>query len=79
MAMNTLNLWLSSIPRLTGITAVALFVTTFPLHYYIEWFGWSHTGDQYQWVPAFDLDAPELLAAFHAGYLDKPGPEWEHI
>ncbi|KAJ7880239.1 hypothetical protein B0H14DRAFT_3434497 [Mycena olivaceomarginata] len=34
---------------------------------------------QYQWVPAFDLDTPELLAAFHTRYPEKPGPEWEHI
>jgi hypothetical protein len=50
-----------------------------PLRYYVEWFGWSHTSDQYQWVPAFNLDVPELLAAFYARYLEKPGPEWEHI
>jgi hypothetical protein len=50
-----------------------------PLRYYVEWFGWSHTGDQYQLVPAFDLDAPELWATFHARYPDKPGLEWEHI
>jgi hypothetical protein len=28
MAMKILNLWLSSIPRSTGVTAIALFVTT---------------------------------------------------
>jgi hypothetical protein len=67
MVMNISSLRRSSIPRSTGVTAV------------VEWFGWSHTGDQYQWVPAFDLDVPELLAAFHTRYPEKPGSEWEHI
>jgi hypothetical protein len=36
-----------------------------PLGYYVEWLGWSSTGDQYQWIAAFNLDALELLAEFH--------------
>ena len=45
------------------------------LRYYVEWLGYEQTDTRYEWVAATDLDAPELVAAFHECYPDKPGPE----
>jgi len=40
-----------------------------------QWSGYESTPDEYQWIPATDLDnAAELLSKFYSLYPDKPGP-----
>ena len=45
-----------------------------PLRYYVEWFGYEGTDEQYSWVSPDDIDADDLIEAFHAQHPDKPGP-----
>ena len=44
------------------------------LRYYVEWLGYENTDEQYDWVAATDIDAPEHIANFHRRYPKKPGP-----
>jgi len=44
------------------------------LRYYVEWLGYENTDEQYDWVAAADIDAPEHIANFHRRFPNKPGP-----
>jgi hypothetical protein len=45
------------------------------VQYYIRWLGYEGTDDEYQWIPADELDhASELVEQFHQAYPDKPRP-----
>ena len=45
------------------------------LRYLVEWLGYENTDDQYSWVSADDIDAPDHIENFHRRYPTKPGPE----
>jgi hypothetical protein len=45
------------------------------LEYLVAWKGYEETEDRTTWEPASNLEnSPELVAAFHAAYPDKPKP-----
>ena len=44
--------------------------------YYVEWLGYENTDEQYSWIGADDLHAPELVESFHKQYPNKPGPDY---
>ena len=46
-----------------------------PLRYLVEWFGYKNTDEQYSWVGANDINAPEHLENFHRRFPNKPGPD----
>jgi hypothetical protein len=46
------------------------------LRYLVEWMGYEDTDEQYTWVGADDVHAPEIVEGFHARYPKKPGPEY---
>ena len=46
------------------------------LRYKLEWLGYENTDEQYTWVGADDVHAPELVDSFHLRYPDKPGPNY---
>ena len=45
-----------------------------PLRYLVEWHGYENTDEQYSWVGAHDINAPEHLENFHRRFPNKPGP-----
>jgi hypothetical protein len=45
------------------------------LRYYVEWTGYENTDEQFSWVSADDIDAPEHIENFHRRYPNKPGPD----
>ena len=45
-----------------------------PLRYMVEWHGYENTDEQFSWVGADDINAPEHLENFHRRYPNKPGP-----
>jgi hypothetical protein len=44
------------------------------LRYLVEWLGYEDTDEQYTWVGADDVHAPEIVDSFHKRYPNKPGP-----
>ena len=46
------------------------------LRYKLEWLGYEDTDDQYTWVAANDVHAPELVESFHKRFPHKPGPDY---
>ena len=46
------------------------------LQYKLEWLGYEDTDDQYTWVAANDVHAPELVESFHKWFPHKPGPDY---
>jgi hypothetical protein len=46
------------------------------LRYYVEWLGYENTDEQYSWIGADDVHAPELIESFHKRYPKKPGPDY---
>lgn len=46
------------------------------LLYRVRWFGYEGHPDEYEWLPANELDnAQELVQEFHRAHPDKPGPD----
>lgn len=45
-----------------------------PLLYHVKWLGYEGTKDEYTWVTADNLSAPDAVRDFHAAYPNKPGP-----
>ena len=46
-----------------------------PLLYNVKWAGYEGTAQQYDWIPANELEnASEAISDFHSRYPDKPGP-----
>jgi hypothetical protein len=46
------------------------------LRYYVEWTGYENTDEQYSWVSADDIDAPEHIENFHRRFPNKPGLDY---
>ena len=44
------------------------------LLYLIQWLGYEGTKEEFEWLPASELTADELISDFHTAYPDKPGP-----
>jgi transposase InsO family protein len=45
------------------------------LLYYVRWLGFEGTDEEYEWLPATELDnAQEFVADYHRSYPNKPGP-----
>jgi hypothetical protein len=45
------------------------------LTYRVRWSGYEGTDEEFSWLPADELNnAPEIVAAFHKRYPEKPGP-----
>ena len=45
------------------------------LQYYVRWTGYEGTSEEFSWLPATELRAPELMATFHDRYPDLAGPD----
>ena len=46
-----------------------------PLLYRVRWLGYENTDDEFEWIPASELEhAQEFIAEFHLRYPEKPGP-----
>ena len=46
-----------------------------PLRYYVRWYGYEGTDDEFAWIAADELQADELVEAFHRRYPGKPNPQ----
>lgn len=46
-----------------------------PLHYYVRWYGYEGTDDKFAWVATDELQADEMVEAFHHRYPAKPNPQ----
>ncbi|KAJ3478763.1 hypothetical protein NLJ89_g12366 [Agrocybe chaxingu] len=45
------------------------------LLYYVRWYGYENTDEEFSWQPADELpNAQELVKEFHKAYPNKPGP-----
>ena len=44
------------------------------LKYRVKWMGYEGTAEEYSWLDATDLNAPELIFSFHKQNSDKFGP-----
>ncbi|KAF7358286.1 hypothetical protein MVEN_00877900 [Mycena venus] len=44
------------------------------LQYLVKWPGYENTDEQFSWVSADDIDAPDHIENFHRRYPNKPGP-----
>ncbi|CAA7267179.1 unnamed protein product [Cyclocybe aegerita] len=45
------------------------------LLYYVRWYGYENTDEEFSWQPADELpNAQELVQEFHEAYPNKPGP-----
>ena len=45
------------------------------IYYLVKWLGYEGAIDEYQWIPASDLNhAQEAVSDFHARYPNKPKP-----
>lgn len=44
------------------------------LRYLVEWLGYENTDEQFTWVSADDIDAPDHIENFHRRFPNKPGP-----
>ena len=46
------------------------------LRYKLEWLGYEDTSDQYTWVAANNVHAPELVESFHKRFPNKLGLDY---
>ena len=46
-----------------------------PLRYYVRWYGYEGTDDEFAWVAADDVQAEELIEGFHRHYPTKPNAD----
>ena len=44
------------------------------LRYHVKWLGYEGTDEEYSWLDATALNAPDLVEAYHAQQPNKPSP-----